>query len=907
MDSLQTLQTLVDRLDRFAERECILEMQAEGVTRWRCAEVAQTVRQLAAGLAAAGLQPGQVVTLLAGNRAEWVMAALAVILAGGVVSPLDSQLSTTALERVLQDSKPPFIFTTTNFLNRLKQFDLGRPLRPILFDVADDDERGWRAMLSEVGASLPPVEPESPAALFYTSGTTGVPKGVLLTHRNLAFQIQSIHQTNLIHDDDRVLLPLPMYHVYPFTVGTLIPISFGLPIILPQSLTGPQVIRALREGEATIMIGVPRLYRAVYNGIEGQIAARGKLAAGAFSALLSLSVAARQRFGWQMGKTIFRPLRAMAGPNLRLLTSGGSALDPELGWKLEGLGWDVGIGYGLTETSPMLTINLPTPNVPRLASVGQPLPGIELRLAPVEQAEEEGPTPVANAARFEGEIQARGISVFSGYRNLPQETEQAFTADGWFRTGDLGYQDDDGYLYISGRASTLIVLEGGKKIQPDPLEDTYQQNQFIREIGILYEDNQLCALVVPEIEAVNRLRNGDVEQAIREAVNERVQVVPSYQRITDYAITETPLPRTNLGKIRRHTLREFYGQAKQGQLRADAADSGPLPIADMTESDQALLSNPAPHRVWDWLASRYPDKQLTPDTSPQLDLGIDSLEWLTLTLQVSDMTGVELSDEAIGRVNTVRDLLQEIEKAAEGGEIGQLELENVEEALTAEQKKWLEPPPALLQALGLVVFYGLKLLAKLFFRLKARGLENLPTDGNYLLTPNHSSMLDAPMVAATLSFAHMRQTHWAGATDIMLTNPVMRLISRMGQLLPVDRYGAGTGIKNLALAVAVLRRQKNLVWFPEGRISTTDDMLPFREGIGIVLQQQPTPVVPVLIQGTRQAMPVEASFPGPGRVTITFGQPCDPRQLAQQGHGDTEAARIVNALQQRLLALRDGS
>lgn len=901
MELLSTLQSLLTQLSDLGDKECILEMQADGVSRWSCAEVATLARQLAAGLVGAGVQRGDFVPVLAHNRPEWVIAALAVIGAGAAISPLDTQISTSNLEQVLRDSAARFIFTTTNYLNRLRQLNLGIELRPILFDVEPDDPRGWRVLLAESAPPLPQVEPDEPAALFYTSGTTGVPKGVPLTHRNLTFQIGALQAAKLLRADDRVLLPLPMYHVYPFTIGTLTPLAFGLPLILPQALTGPQLVRALNEGDVTIIIGVPRVYRAVYSGIENQIAGRGRIAASLFQTALQTSIWLRQKMGWQIGQTLFRPLRAKLGPKLRLLASGGSALDPELAWTLEGFGWNLAIGYGLTETSPMLTMNLPGDGPPKLASVGPALPGLDLRVEPIAQTEETS-AEANELIPAEGEIQARGVSVFSGYRNLPEQTSQALTADGWFRTGDLGYFDQDGYLYISGRASTLIVLEGGKKIQPEPLEELYQQHEFIREIGILYLDKQLVAVIVPEIEPITRLRNGDVEQAIREAVSDRLKAVASYQRITDYAITEEPLPRTNLGKIRRHLLPSLYTQAKQGLVQSDSAATGPMPIADMAEKDQALLAQPAARQVWELLAQRYPDKRLSPDTSPQLDLGVDSLEWLTLTLEVSERTGVELSDTAIGRISTVRDLLQEV-STTESAAATPAKLANPEDLLTAEQKSWLTPPGPLLRALWAILFPIYRLLARLVFQVKAYGLENLPAEGNFVLTPNHSSMLDAPMIAAVLPDRHLRQTHWAGAAEIMLSNPLMRLVSRMAGVLPIERFGGGTGIKNLALALAVLKRGRNVVWFPEGRISTTGTLLPFREGIGLVLEQCPALVVPVYIHGTREAMPPDTAWPRPGRVTVTFGPPCDPHELAQQGQGDNTAARMVQALQERVAAL----
>jgi long-chain acyl-CoA synthetase len=320
-----------------------------------------------------------------------------------------------------------------------------------------------------------------------------------------------------------------------------------------------------------------------------------------------------------------------------------------------------------------------------------------------------------------------------------------------------------------------------------------------------------------------------------------------------------------------------------------------------------LLAHPAAQQVWELLAQRYPHKPLSPDTSPQLDLGVDSLEWLTLTLEISERTGVELGDEAIGRISTVRELLREVSTAAGGEAIAPARLADPEALLTAEQKKWLDPPGPWLRALWAVLFPLYRGLARLLFQVKANGLENLPADGNFVLAPNHSSLLDAPMLAAVLPDRILRQLHWAGAAEIMLSTPVMRLISRMAGVLPIERFGAGTGIKNLALALAVLQRGRSLVWFPEGRISTGGEMLPFREGLGLVLEQCPVLVVPVYIQGTREAMPVAVAFPRPGRVTLTFGPPADPRELAQQGHGDTPAARMVQALQERVAALKAAS
>ncbi|MCB0193498.1 MAG: AMP-binding protein, partial [Anaerolineae bacterium] len=212
MENSDTLQSLIPQLLKKGDKECLLELHSEGITRWSCVDVAQTAGQLARGLVAAGVKPGEYIPILATNRAEWPIAALGILGAGAAVSPLDSQIKSEALGRILADSQARFIFTTTEYVNRLRRLDPEEKLRLILFDVAADDARGWRVLLNDDPATaLPVVAPDDPAALFYTSGTTGVPKGVPLTHRNLVFQIESVKAVDLVHDDDRILLPLPMY------------------------------------------------------------------------------------------------------------------------------------------------------------------------------------------------------------------------------------------------------------------------------------------------------------------------------------------------------------------------------------------------------------------------------------------------------------------------------------------------------------------------------------------------------------------------------------------------------------------------------------------------------------------------------------------------------------------------
>lgn len=568
MQQIETIQALVHDLDSNGARPCLLATHQQGIATWSYAEVADLARRLAGGLQQAGIGPGDYVPVLAKNRPEWIFACLGVLGAGAAVVPLETQIATEALGTVLRDSGARLLFTTADYLPRLAQCQPTPPVRPILLDAADEDQRGWRALLAADSApDLPTVAPDAPAALFYTSGTTGTPKGVPLTQANLAFQLQSVLQTQLASAGDRVVVPLPLYHVYPFTIGLLVPLAFRVPLVLPQSIAGPHILRAIQAGGGTVLVAVPRIYRALAERIDGQVAARGPAAQRLFRASLALSTWLRRRLNLQAGRWLFGGVHTQVGPHLRLLCCGGAALDTDLAWRLEALGWRLAIGYGLTETAPLLTMNLPGAGVPNLASVGLPLAGVDLRLAPLAPDEsgpdESRPRDGPQGPETSGEILARGPSVFAGYRNLPEQTAAAFTRDGWFRTGDLGYQDAAGHIYISGRASTQIVTEGGKNVQPEPVEEHYQQHPVIAEIGVLEQAGRLVAIVVPDMEAVAQQHGGDVAGAVRAALRQQSPQLASYQRVGSYVLTNEPLPRTNLGKLRRHLLAGRYDQAQR--------------------------------------------------------------------------------------------------------------------------------------------------------------------------------------------------------------------------------------------------------------------------------------------------------------------------------------------------------
>ena len=878
-DANPPIATLVDAIERLtarADEPAIVAMTATGVRTISRGDLHRDVRALAAVLARR-LARGETVALIGPDSPEWIVAALAAVRAGAVAMPLDAQASDENLAYMLADSGARLVFTTTERLARVQQ--AGPQCEVALLDAPASDRRSLAAMTETECAAdlvLPAAAPADLAALFYTSGTTGRPKGVPLTHANLAFQVNTIAATGLITATDRAVLPLPLHHVYPFVIGVLLPVALAVPLIVPHALTGPQVVRAIKEGEATVMIGVPRLYAALFAAIEARVAARGRRPAWLFARLLALSVWARRTLGLRIGRRLFVQLHAAIAPRLRLMASGGAALDPQLAWKLEGLGWNVGIGYGLTETAPILTLNVPPS--PRLETAGRAVPGVELKIDAPPGAD--------------GEVLARGPNVFAGYRNLPEKTREAFTADGWFRTGDIG-RIEDGWLVLSGRAKELIVTAGGENIQPEEVERAFCAEPFILDFALLQDGDRLVGLVLPEVGAIARAGRTDIDAAVHGAIEAVQPRLPSYQRVVAYQLVRDPLPRTRLGKLRRHELPRVYADADAGRLRA----AGALPTERMAEADRLLVEDEAPRRVWDWLAGRYADRRITPDSSLGLDLGIDSLGWLELAMEVQRLTGTELSEQTITGIETVRDLLRAVQTAPAAAQARAWD--RPEQVLAAADLARLRRHRGALRAVHRALTALNRALMRAAFGIRVSGLERLPEEP-FVIAPNHASYLDGFVVGAALPPGLLDRTCWAGWTGIAHANAVMRLGSRIGRVLPVDPARGAFG--SLAVAAAALDQGDNLVWFPEGRRSPSGELLPLRPGLGLLVSRFPRPIVPVHIEGSFAAWPVGRRWPRRHPIHVHFGTPLDPQAL-RGADPDATAARITEALAARLTAL----
>jgi long-chain acyl-CoA synthetase len=872
MAELKTVQDLVVGLAARGSHAAVISVADDGSTETLSyAELGDTARRLAAGLLRAGLNPGDAIVLFGPNSAAWIAARLAVAAIGAVAVAIDDLSTDAELAVLVPDSGARFIFAASQHVPRLRR--IGQAEARTIYTL-DDGQAGtagnWRDLRAEGIEALPTITPDADCMLVFTSGTTGTPKSFILTHANLVANINGLLAEQLVGPDDRALLPLPLHHVYPLTVGCLTALASGTTIVLPAGVTGPQIVSALQRGRVTLIVGVPRLYAALAAGLEARVKSRGGLARTLFALMFKASLIARRRWNLRIGRGLFRPLHRQLAPELWLMASGGARFEAELIWKLEALGWEVLSGYGLAETASILTAN--RRGRARIGTEGTALPGAELRLA---SRNEYG----------EGEIETRGPSVFAGYRNNPEANQTAFSADGWFRTGDLGTIDRDGYVTITGRIKEMIVLGGGKNVYPEEVEKIYAENAAIRELAVLEQSGALVAIVLPNFEAIAATGNRRVEDVVRIALAERSRLLPSFQRVAGFAIVREPLPRTRLGKYQRFLLPEIYARAKAGA-------AAPRRV-ELTASDRALLASSPAREIWEWLAARYPDRQLAPDLSPQLDLGIDSLEWVTMTLELAERFGIQLTEQDAADAQTLRDLL--LRASARGR---QEEPVAKVPALTNEQMEWLEPAGPGERAVGWILHAINSVLMHGAFRLLVSGLDNVPMRGPYVIACNHLSDLDPLVVAAALGRARLEGVWWGGDVGRLFGSSAGRALARIAHIFPVDERRPASAI---AFGAEVLRRGNALVWFPESWRSPDGELQEFRSGIGHLLRNTPVSVIPARIAGTFEAMPRGRRVPRPTAVRIVFGAPLEPKTLGLPG--DAGPAQIAGALREAVAAL----
>ncbi len=487
-----------------------------------------------------GIRPGQSVALRGKNSPSWVLAFLGCVQVGAVIVPLDSQISDTDAVKLAHAGECRLF-------------------------VHDSDSSGVLSLLKDIPAlSLdselpPPLEtmgphkPDDTAAILFTSGTTGHPKGVMLTHENLTSDCLLAQKLLSISAEDVFYALLPLHHAYTLLAVFLEAVSVGASLLFAEKLAISAVLHDLKRGGVTMFLAVPLLFNKLLDGLLQAVRKKGLFVWWSVRALMKLSGVVKKTTGQNPGRKWFRSLLEQAGlASLRVCISGGGPLAPKVFRRLNELGLDFVQGYGLTETSPILALNPVTKY--KENSVGRILPGVEARLRDVD-------------AQGQGELVVKGPMIMKGYFRDPEATAEVLQ-EGWLRTGDVGRMDEENYLYLTGRAKSLIVSEGGKNVYPEEIEYAFQTHAEIEQIlvrGWLKDREKkvegIEALIFPNPESVKLWSQGKAPSEIPAVVNSAVSEIVAqvnrtllpYQKIDRFTLLDTPLEMTTTRKVRRFT------------------------------------------------------------------------------------------------------------------------------------------------------------------------------------------------------------------------------------------------------------------------------------------------------------------------------------------------------------------
>ena len=889
----EAVETLTGQLARVAreaaDKTAILFKEGEEVREYTFGQLYQDSLAVARWLKSQGVKKGDRGVILLENRPEWCICYFGLLLAGGVAVPLDPVSRWEFIQHVLEETQAKAIFTFPQA--PLSQLAATSSLEKIVVVGAGGKSGAKTIALPELLATpksltrLPAARPEDLASILYTSGTTGPPKGVMLSHRNFCANYRSIAGLHLISPGDSTLAILPLFHAFPFTATLLTPLFLGLKIIYLDTLKADAILRCLKEQQVTLMAVTPQVLQHFYSGIQRQIEQIPWPVRPLLRGFLNFSRKMERSIGLNPARPLQRRFQSALGEKFRFFVSGGAKLPRELTEGFACLGFTVLEGYGLTETAPVVSMN--PPEAPKLGSAGKPLPGVEVRIL----------NPGADGV---GEVLIRGDNVMQGYY-LQKAATRDVLQDGWFHSGDLGYLDRDGYLYLQGRIKEIIVLSSGKNVSAEEVGQHYLAAPSVKEIFVTTDAKaeKLAAVVVPDLDFFRQIGETDIHGRVKWDLEILSQDLEPYKRVRDFVLINEELPKTRLGKVKMPEAQRLY-QERAGKKYARKK---PARKEELSPVGQVVVAV---------LARQLEDARISLDDHLELDLGMDSLGLVQLLAALEDRFNLKVRDEEFTGIVTVRELISFIEEKNPAA---------VETAKTTPAWSSIlqtEPPPALLKHIGMeeglaarLATRGLTFVLGRWFRrtfsLKVYGGERLKGRG-YILCPNHASFLDGFIIAYAVP-EPLRLRLFSLGYSLYFDVPLVRNLSKLIRVIPVD--SARNVVAAMQVAAYILKKGRLLCVFPEGSRSPNGEVGEFKKGAAILARELAVNLVPVYIQGSYEAWPPGATLPRSQPIRVVFGREHSWEELQERGLEIDPAAADYDAislgLRQEVLRLKEAS
>lgn len=751
---------------------------------------------------------GENVLILMENRPEWLYAFFSIWNNKGVGVAIDSNSNPDEMAYVINDSTPKIIFCSDETKGNLDKALEKTAFSSENIKIINADSIKTEEIQEKPGDYRVPGKDDT-AAMLYTSGTTGNPKGVMLSFENLLSNMEGIIEREIITDMDQTLALLPFHHVLPLMV-TLVVIYSGASIIFVPRIASKEMLEALGRNRVTIMVGVPRVYKLLADGIKAQID----------SSFLARQIYKSTKIirSMKLRKIIFSKVHKKMGSNIKQLISGGAKLDVEVGEIFERLGFYVTEGYGLTETSPIIAVA--TIKERKLGTVGKLLPKTEAKIV-------------------EDELWIKGPQVMQGYYKRPDKTKEIITEDGWLKTGDLGELDSEGYLTIKGRRSSMIVLSNGKNIDPEAIETKIQSisKNLIKELGIVPKNEVLNAVVVPDLVEFRKQGKNNIQQYIKEIIEDYNLEAANYRKVLHFKLVEEELPKTRIGKLKRFMLPDI--------LEDKAVKKEKVQEPDTNE-----------YRVLKEYVKKIKGFEPGPDDNLELEIGLDSLDKVELLAYIENSFGLKLDEGKFSEISTLRKLSEYIKERATEFYEKEVDWSEIIEEVAVRKTK----PGWIVRVFRIPIL----LLLKMYFRLKTVDKKKL-TDKQVIFVSNHQSFIDALVVAGVFPAKILKKTSFL-AIDLYFKKGLMKYIAENANIVVID---INNNIKHTIEEITnALKQGKNILIFPEGARTKDGKVSQFKKVFAILAKELNIDIQCIGIKGAFEAYSRYMKFPKPRKIEV---------------------------------------
>ena len=883
-------ETLTSKFSRIAlespEAVAMLMRDGDSVSNWMYGQLYHSAQKVARWLCRQGIRKGDRVALAMENLPEWSICYFGILLSGAIAVPIDAQAGSDEMRELLSRTMSRVLCASEKIsLEHIGSLQFLEALILVGAQHAVDEKA---VTLSSILSSddeeidLPSATPHDIASIIFTSGTTGPPKGVMLTHKNFLSNFDSLAQLNYIQPGDNFLSILPLHHVFPFMITLIAPLFSRARITYVATLKVETILHCLNEQSVTIFAVTPQVLQLLHKAITDRLRQMPR----PVRCLLRLTLGC----GWRIKRIagvnpegpLLRKLRAVTGKGFRYFVCGGAHLDARIARDFFTWGFPVLEGYGLTETAPVATMNHPGKEC--LGSVGQAIPGVSIRIL---NPDEKGI----------GEVLIKGDNVMQGYFQDEAATREALE-DGWFHSGDLGRFDSQGFLFIEGRIKELIVLSSGKKVSAEEVEAHYGTVRSIKELCVFIDERGeiLVGAVVPDLDYFRKIGEANIRDHVKWDLEYAGEHLPPYKRLKDFVLVDG-LPKTRLGKVKRQEVIGIYREELKRKIAGARVARPEEPLSIMGEMVRKILQRETGR------------EHISLSDQLELDLGIDSLGRVSLMGAIEKEGAITLEEEGFLRALTVGELISSVERTAPKGISDEAwEERSWREILKAGHPLELRDKihirggvfSSLLTFLGALVFW---LALKLYFRLRVTGREHFPK-GGFIICPNHTSYLDGFIVFCALPLSHKFRIFFLGLHNYFEV-PILKHMLRALRIIPVD--AARNIIETLQASHYVLDNGKVLCVFPEGARSISGDVQEFKKGVAILARESGAVIVPAYISGAHRAWGPGTWFPRPVSVRVRFGDPLSFNELrdrAAPAPSADECDAAAQALRSAVIALK---